>query len=138
MAVQCTRKIDFPMIDLAGIAYYPRIYDLCHRLFEDAWEQFTSYNYQQILDDIGVGFPIKHIESEFHAPIRYGDIITIEISMSKIGSSSCVWEYSMTNQLGTMVWSSSQTTVCVNMITIQPVAIPEELRLAMVEHLLVE
>ena len=36
MAVQLNRGVDFPMVDLANIAYYPRIFDLAHRFFEDA------------------------------------------------------------------------------------------------------
>ena len=31
MAVQLARRVDFPMIDSAQIAYFPRIYDLAHR-----------------------------------------------------------------------------------------------------------
>ena len=35
MAVQLARRVDFPMIDSAQIAYFPRIYDLAHRFFEN-------------------------------------------------------------------------------------------------------
>ena len=31
MAVHLQRGVDFPMVDLANIAYYPRIFDLAHR-----------------------------------------------------------------------------------------------------------
>jgi len=138
MAVTCVRRVDFPMIDLAGIAYYPRIYDFCHRAFEDCWEKFTHHHYNHILTEVGVGFPLKHIESEFHAPIRYGDTITVEISITKIGTTSCIWSYRMTNQEGVKVWSSLQTTVCVDMQNLEPVPIPQEIRTAMMKHLLVE
>ncbi len=36
MAVMLTRRVDFPMLDMAGIAFYPRIFDLAHRFFEEA------------------------------------------------------------------------------------------------------
>lgn len=136
MAVRSRRRVDFPMIDAAGIAYYPRIYDLCHRMFEESWEQFTDYTYHQIIDDVGIGFALKHIQSEFHLPIRYGDYIDISISISRIGNSSCTWEYSMKNQDGFLVWTSSQTTVCVDMNTLKPMDIPTEIRKAMEKHLL--
>ena len=73
MAVRSRRRVDFPMIDAAGIAYYPRIYDLCHRMFEESWEQFTDYTYHQIIDDVGIGFALKHIQSEFH--LRFVTVI---------------------------------------------------------------
>ena len=34
MAVTFSRRIDFPMVDLAGIVYYPVFWDLAHRFFE--------------------------------------------------------------------------------------------------------
>ena len=48
MAVTLERRVDYPMIDNAIIAYYPRIYDLAHRFFEEAWElmrYFLSKNH---------------------------------------------------------------------------------------------
>jgi len=44
----------------------------------------------------------------------------------------------MTNQEGVKVWSSLQTTVCVDMQNLEPVPIPQEIRTAMMKHLLVE
>ena len=43
MAVTLERRVDYPMIDNANIAYYPRIYDLAHRFFEEAWELMVRY-----------------------------------------------------------------------------------------------
>ena len=36
MAVNLQRRVDYPMLDSANIAYFPRIYDLAHRFSKNA------------------------------------------------------------------------------------------------------
>ncbi|MGB0471428.1 MAG: hypothetical protein ACPGJA_01200, partial [Candidatus Thalassarchaeaceae archaeon] len=45
MAFRSTRPIDFPMVDLAGIVYYPRYWDLAHVFFEEVWEPLCGISY---------------------------------------------------------------------------------------------
>ncbi|GIR67138.1 MAG: hypothetical protein CM15mP71_3640 [Candidatus Poseidoniales archaeon] len=57
MPVKLSRRVDFPMLDMAGIAFYPRIFDLAHRFFEEAWEKICGIDYPTILMDLEIGFP---------------------------------------------------------------------------------
>ena len=98
MAVQVKRGVDFPMVDLANIAYYPRIFDLAHRFFEDAWTHICDVRYADLLLIRKTGFPVVHVESDFHAPLRYGDTITATIWIDAVGESSCTWCYEFHNQ----------------------------------------
>ena len=128
MAVQLSRRVDFPMLDMAGIGFYPRIYDLAHRFFEDSWMEMCGVDYPHIIGEMMIGFPVVDIKSEFHAPFRYGDTVTAKIWISKIGSKSCTWQYRFSNQNGELLWSSEQITVCVSMNDMSSVAIPDTLR----------
>ena len=128
MAVQLSRRVDFPMLDMAGIGFYPRIYDLAHRFFEDSWMEMCGVDYPYIIGEMKIGFPVVDIKSEFSAPFRYGDTVTAKIWISKIGSKSCTWQYRFSNQNGELLWSSEQITVCVSMNDMSSVAIPDTLR----------
>tara|TARA_Y100000748_G_scaffold258291_1_gene225281 strand:+ start:1142 stop:1588 length:447 start_codon:yes stop_codon:yes gene_type:complete len=128
MAVQLSRRVDFPMLDMAGIGFYPRIYDLAHRFFEDSWMEMCGVDYPHIIGEMKIGFPVVDIKSEFHAPFRYGDTVTAKIWISKIGSKSCTWQYRFSNQNGELLWSSEQITVCVSMTDMSSVVIPDVLR----------
>jgi 4-hydroxybenzoyl-CoA thioesterase len=128
MAVQINRGVDFPMVDMANIAYYPRIFDLAHRFFEDSWVPICNIRYADLLLQRKLGFPVVHVESDFHAPLRYGDTITATIWIEELGESSCTWCYEFHNQKDELVWTSTQVTVCVNMETMKRSVIPEELR----------
>ena len=70
MAVKLTRRVDYPMLDNANIAYYPRIYDLAHRFFEESWEEICEISYPEMINEKRIGFPIVHIETDFVFHIR--------------------------------------------------------------------
>ena len=128
MAVKLTRRVDFPMLDMAGIAFYPRIFDLAHRFFEEVWEVVCGIDYPHILQEMQIGFPVVDIKSEFHSPFRYGDTIHATIWISKVGVKSCTWQYRFHNQNQDLLWSSEQVTVCVSMKNMESLPIPPELR----------
>ncbi|MBT60550.1 MAG: hypothetical protein CMA63_03225 [Euryarchaeota archaeon] len=135
MAVHLSRRVDFSMLDSAGIAYFPRIYDLSHRFFEECWETMCGITYPEMMNERRVGFPVVHVETDFLAPIRYGDTVHATIWMEKVGSKSCTWAYKFHNQNNELLWSSSQITVCVNMDTMEGQIIPSDLKSGLEQHL---
>ena len=128
MAVRLTRRVDLPMLDMAGIAFYPRIYDLAHRFFEESWNEICGFDYSYIIGKMNIGFPVVDIKSEFHSPFRYGDSVTATIWISKVGNKSCTWQYRFHNQNDGLLWSSEQVTVCVSMTDMSSLIIPDDLR----------
>lgn len=131
MAVRLTRRVDFPMLDMAGIAFYPRIYDLAHRFFEEAWKDICGFDYSHIIGKMNIGFPVVDIKSEFHSPFRYGDSVTATIWISNVGKKSCIWQYRFHNQNNELLWSSEQVTVCVSMTDMTSLVIPDNLRVGL-------
>ena len=128
MAVRLERGVDFPMVDLANIAYYPRIFDLAHRFFEDSWIPICDIRYADLVLVRKLGFPVVHVESDFLAPLRYGDTITATIWIDRVGETSCTWQYQFHNQESELLWTSTQVTVCVDMNSMNRISIPEDLR----------
>jgi hypothetical protein len=63
MAVQLARRVDYPMLDNANIAYFPRIYDLAHRFFEECWEPMCGTSYPEMIDVRRIGFPVVHVSN---------------------------------------------------------------------------
>ena len=127
MPLNFSRRIDFPMVDLAGIVYYPVYWDLAHLFFELSWEKICGINYPKILQDLKLGFPAVKNECEFLAPLKYGDTVNCKIWISDVGNKSCTWEYEFTNQNMEKVWIATVVTVCVNMDTFESINIPKDL-----------
>ena len=135
MAVNLQRRVDYPMLDSANIAYFPRIYDLAHRFFEECWDEMCDISYPEMINQRRVGFPVVHIDTDFISPLRYGDTVHAKIWIEKIGTKSCTWAYRFYNQNQQLLWSSSQVTVCVNMDSLESILIPEWLRNGLEKHL---
>ncbi|MBJ24299.1 MAG: hypothetical protein CMB64_06475 [Euryarchaeota archaeon] len=127
MSLNYSRRIDFPMVDLAGIVYYPVYWDLAHRFFELSWEEICGINYPKILQELKIGFPAVKNECEFISPLKYGDTVNCKLLISKVGKKSCTWEYEFCNQNNKIVWKATVVTVCVNMDTFESIEIPSNL-----------
>ena len=136
MAVELSRRVDYPMLDGANIAYYPRIFDLAHRFFEEAWEPMCGVSYPEMINNRKIGFPVVHVETDFIAPLRYGDIIHATIAIKRVGTSSVTWNYRLYNQDETLLWVSSQVTVCVDMDSLESQPVPDDLRQGLLNHLM--
>ena len=134
MAVQLSRRVNFPMMDSAQNAYFPRIYDLAHRFLEECWEPMCGTPYPVLLLERKVGFPVVHIETDFVTPLRYGDTVHATVWLSEVGSKSCTWAYQFHNQRHELVWTSSQVTVCVDMESLSSIEIPDDIRAGLLQH----
>ena len=124
MSVELTRRVDWPMIDPAQVVYYPVYWDLAHRFFEESWEKICGISYPVIINEHRLGFPAVSTSSTYHSPLRYGDTVCCILSVSKVGKSSTVWNYSFSDQTGRLVWTGEVTTVCVNLESFESIEIP--------------
>lgn len=79
------QKVLFKHCDPAGIVFYPRYFEMMN----DCVEAF--------FDAIGAPFEVLHktdavptaqIETTFHSPSRHGDLLTISLSVTRIGGAS--------------------------------------------------
>lgn len=129
MAFTSSRRIDFPMVDIAGIVYYPKFWDLAHRFYEESWEYTCDMHYNELLQKHRIGFPLVHSEANFHHPLSYGDTAFCKITVKNIGNTSITWFFQIFNQNEKLCWSSTQTTVCTSMDSIsEKISVPEWIR----------
>ena len=124
MSLELSRRVDWPMIDPAQVVYYPVYWDLAHRFFEESWEKICGISYPVIINEHRLGFPAVSTSSTHHSPLRYGDTVCCILSVTKVGKSSTVWNYSFSDQTGRLVWTGEVTTVCVNLESFESIEIP--------------
>lgn len=120
-------QVRFGHVDPAGIAYFPRIYDYLHDVFESLWEEHVGQRYYHLLLERRVGFPLVHSEVEFKKPLRFGDRPVVSVTCSKLGNSSMTLRYRFS--LGDEhVLEARMTTVCTSLDDMKPIPIPEDFR----------
>ena len=119
MAFVSERRVDFPMVDLAKIVYYPRFWDIAHRFYEESREFSCGMHYNEILSSHNIAFPLVHSEAQFIHPISYGDTVHCTITVPRIGKTSIHWHYEFRNQEGVLCWIADQVTVCTDMRAVE-------------------
>lgn len=92
------KTINFYDCDPAGILFYARIYELTHAAYEGMIDSFNLEEDYWTNDKYVV--PILHSEAKYHKPITYGQVISIEVSVTKIKTSSFELQYECKNENG--------------------------------------
>jgi 4-hydroxybenzoyl-CoA thioesterase len=112
MAYTSVQKIRFDDVDGAGIVYYPRYFHLCHAAFEDFFDAAAPVSYPDLIAVRRRGFPTVKIESDFTAPLAYGDIAVVDVRVEHVGTSSARFRYEIRRKRdGVLAFTASITTV---------------------------
>jgi len=86
--------VRFADIDHAGIVYYPRFFHYFHLAFEELFrDRMGPRAYVELLDHHRTGFPAVRAEADYQAPLRFGDTAEIEVSVTRVGTSSIGFRY---------------------------------------------
>ena len=86
--------IRFSHCDPAGIVYFPRFFDLAHATMEDWFSTGLSQPLPELIRERRIGTPTVSVQCEFAKPLRMGDILRFELSVSKLGNASVQLAYS--------------------------------------------
>lgn len=120
-------QVRFGHVDPAGIAYFPRIFDYLHDVFEEVWEKHVGQRYYHLLLERKIGFPLVHSDVDFRAPLRFGDRPLVRVTCFQLGRSSLGLRYVI--QLGETVCAEARmTTVCVELEGMRSIPMPQEFR----------
>jgi len=129
MAFTSKLKIRFDDVDGAGIVYYPQFFHLCHKAFEDFFDDAARLSYPQLINEKRRGFPTVAINSEFTAPLRYGDIALVTLNSGKVGRSSAEFHYEIhREQNKKLCFSANITKVFMNLDQHKVLPIPADIR----------
>ena len=78
---------------------------------------------------------IVHVESDFRAPLRHGDVITVEVATARLGTRSVTMRYRTFRPGDEAVAAEGTVTqACVEMDGFRTIAIPDEIRAAFARH----
>ena len=129
MSFTSVRKIRFDDVDGAGIVYYPQFFHICHEVFEDFFDEVAQRSYPEMIVQDRLGFPTVAIESQFTAPLKYGDIAVVQMNVVSIGKSSLKTRYEFfRKEDGAKSFQAEITTVLMNLDTQKSVALPAHYR----------
>lgn len=135
MTFTATRAIRFGDEDHAGIVYFPRFFDFYHCAMEDFFAA-NGRPYREVLDVDRVGWPAVHIESDFESPVRFGDVMEIDVWLVRVGDRSATFAYRGRRQgTETTIATARITVACIDMDTFRARRIPDRYRAMLEAHL---
>ena len=85
------KTINFYDCDPAGILFFARLFEVCHSAYENFMNSFNLKSDYWNNDSYAV--PIIHTEAKYLLPLRAGDKISVEVTVSKLKKSSFELKY---------------------------------------------
>lgn len=80
--------VRFADCDPAGIVFYPKLLEMFNNLVEDWCSTGLGFSFDDIVIQRGWGLPTVHLEADFLAPCRMGEVLTAKLYVRKLGRSS--------------------------------------------------
>ena len=139
MIFSIEREIRFHHCDPAGIVFFPQFFYLLHEAKEDFLAHIGFAQHE--MTKSGFGTPVVDIKTSFLGMCRYGDAVTISVSISRLGNSSMGLDYEVhaagrpQDEAGVLKLKSTSTLVYSSLREGRPVRIPDDLRAAMLPYL---
>jgi len=124
-------KVQYPIrfshCDPAGIVYFPRFFDLLHHAMEDWFTNGLGERFSDLVIAKGMGTPTVSTHCDFLSPARFGDVLTIELSILRLGTASVELLFQASVQDHACL--RCRHTICLfDRTTLKAVPIPEDLR----------
>ncbi len=127
-------KINFFDCDPAGILFYGKIFFFCHSAYEKMISSFNlKINYWQN-DEFVV--PIIKSNADYLKPLKYGDELTTEVSVTELRKSSFELNYKCRNLSGDVCVEVSTVHVLIDKKTWLKIELTTEIRDGLRNHLI--
>ncbi len=81
-------RIEFNHCDPAGIVFFPRYFEMINSMTENFFRDRLDYPFERIVMEERQSVPTVHLEIDFRAPSRLGEVIRFSLRVERIGRSS--------------------------------------------------
>lgn len=132
------RRIEFADTDMAGIVHFANFFKFMESV-EHEFFRSLGHSLHSEIDGRMVGFARVHAECDYAAPLRYAELVDVELLVTEIRASTMSYRFRFTRAADrTLVASGGLTVCCVtrdgDTDRLRPVPIPaaiaEELEVA--------
>jgi 4-hydroxybenzoyl-CoA thioesterase len=128
MPFRHARPVRFADVDAARIVYFARYLDYCHDAVEALFGGLPGgYAHLTMTRDIGV--PSVRVEVDYKAPLRYGDVALIDVTVERVGAKSVTLRHELTREAdGVAVATVRQVVVTARLSALGAVPVPDDVR----------
>lgn len=120
------RQVRFGDVDAAGMAFYPRYFEMLNEAVED-WFATLGWDFARMHLEARAGVPLRHVEADFTAASRLGDLLDAELVVRKVGRTSVEIDASF-SCAGQPRWTAKAVLVFIDLRTGAAMPWPDDLR----------
>jgi 4-hydroxybenzoyl-CoA thioesterase len=121
------RPVRFQDVDAAGLLFFPEYASYAHEAMEHFFEPLDG-GYVGLIQSRRIGLPAVRVETEFFAPVRYGDRLSIQTSVAKLGNRSLTFRYRFVRQDGVVAAELLHTVVTTDLEAVKSCEMPADVR----------
>lgn len=110
MSFTTTRRVEFGDTDMAGIMHFANFF----RFMEVAETDFLrarGLSVSWFADGVKCGFPRVSAACDYQKPAKFQDVLTIAVTLEKLGKKSVCYRFDFTNQHGEPLATGRMTSV---------------------------
>jgi acyl-CoA thioester hydrolase len=119
-----TVRVYYEDTDAGGIVYYANYLKFFERARTE-WLRALDVGQHDVLDRYGAMFVVKSASIDYHAPAKLDDVITLTLSIEKLGRASI--QFVQQASCGLVLLASARVKVgCVDCAALKPRALPAD------------
>lgn len=108
---EATRRVEFCETDMAGIVHFANFYIWMEQAEHDFFRSLGLGIVNEQPDGTIIGWPRVSASCRFEAPVRYEDMLTVSLSIQRIGVKSLTYDAVFLVE-GNVVARGTMKTVC--------------------------
>lgn len=116
-------RVYYEDTDAGGIVYYANYLKFFERARTE-WLRSLGIEQDELLER-SVGFVVKRVEMDNHAPARFNQLLCIESEIVELKRASLVFKQTIISPSQQCLVSALIRVACVNLASMKPQAIPE-------------
>ena len=131
-----TRRVEFVETDMAGIVHFSSFYIWMEQIEHEFFRSQGLSIVRHLEDGSTIGWPRVSAQCRFESPARYEDILTVRLTVQRIGVKSLTFDVVFRNS-GRVIARGSMKTVCCIVRPghgLESIEIPDEYRAKFEEH----
>ena len=129
------RQVHFHEVDAAGLVFFPHFLTWAHEAMEQLFATLEG-GYSGLIGVRRIGLPAVRVESEFSAPVRFGDTVAVEASVARLGNRSLELRYRFLRESdGVLAAEVRHTVVSTDLTQVKSTEMPKDVRAVAETHL---
>ena len=120
--------VRFGDCDPAGIVFYPHYLEIFNNIVEDWCREGLQLSFPDLITRRGWGLPTVHLDVDFTAPSRFGELLSAALTVRSVGTSSVNLEITLSGPDGGLRVRGNVVLVLIDRRPHKATPIPDDLR----------